>query len=161
MSGAARRIHWSARGTSVTSSHAQKNKQKIESMVAISATSPAQTAASASSMRTSPCSVRPVMRNTPPRHTNASNSTSGSPSRRPIAIASRSRVSRTAVSGSAKASWIRAQPCSELSSPTSARMLRNRPSHPLCTAHSPSTFPTIQDTVRAARPAAMTWRSRR
>ena len=102
MSSAARRIHWSARGTSLTSSQAQNNGQKIESTEATSASSPAQTAASASSIRTSPSATRSVTMNTPPRHTSASNSTSGLQSRRPIAIASRSKASRTAASGSAK-----------------------------------------------------------
>jgi hypothetical protein len=58
-------------------------------------------------------------------------------------------------SGSEKVLIISTQPRSGPSSPASSRMVRARASHPLSTAHSPMTFPVIQATVRAARPAAM------
>jgi hypothetical protein len=63
---AAARIHWSARGTSLTSSQAQNSPHMIESSVATSRSSPAQMAARASSNRTRPSSTRPVIRYTPP-----------------------------------------------------------------------------------------------
>jgi hypothetical protein len=50
---------------------------------------------------------------------------------------------------------ISTQPRSGPSSPASSRMVRALANHPLCTAHSPKTFPVIQATIRAARPAAM------
>ena len=161
MRSAAARIHWSARGTSVTSSHAQKNPQKIDSIVASSLSSPAQTAARLSSRKVRPSSTRSVITSTPPRYDSASNSMSGSPSRRPTAIASRSSASRTCASGSVKAFVSSSQPCSGPSPPTSSRTARARASQPLRTAQSPRTLPVIQEAVVAARPAAMFWRSRR
>jgi hypothetical protein len=112
MRSAAARIHWSARGTSVTSSHAQKNPQKIEFTVMRSFSSPEQAAARPSSNRTRPSSTRSVMTNRPPRNVSASNSMSGSPSRRPTATASRSRASGTCASGSVRALMNSTQPCS-------------------------------------------------
>ena len=56
---------------------------------------------------------------------------------------------------------ISTQPRSGRSSPASSRMLTARANQPLCTAQSPKTFPVIQATARAARPAAMPRRSRR
>jgi hypothetical protein len=84
---------------------------------------------------------------------------SGSPNRRPIAIASRSTDSRTRASGSENALMICTQPCSGPSSPASSSSVRARASHPLRTAQSPRTLPVIQASVRAARPAAMARRS--
>jgi hypothetical protein len=107
---AAARIHWSARGTSLTSSQAQKNPHRMESTVASSRSSPAQVAASASSNRTRPSSTRSVMSSRPPRSIRASNSTSGSPPRRPMVTASRSSASRACASGSDKALMMGTQP---------------------------------------------------
>jgi hypothetical protein len=56
---------------------------------------------------------------------------------------------------------ISTQPRSGRSSPASSRMVTARANQPLCTAQSPKTFPVIQATARAARPAAMPRRSRR
>lgn len=63
MRSAAARIHGSARGTSLTSSHAQNSPQKISSTVASSVSSPAHSAANASSEKVSP--------NKPPRFEDA------------------------------------------------------------------------------------------
>jgi hypothetical protein len=79
---------------------------------------------------------------------------SGSRNRRPTAIASRRKDSRSWTSCSEKALMISTQPCSGPSSPASSSRLRARASQPLRTAQSPSTLPVMEAAVRAARPAA-------
>ena len=154
MRSAAARIHWSARGTSLTSSQAQKNPQKIPSTVATSVISPAHRPPPAPRREDQPLLDAIGQDEQAAEIPSASNSMSGSPKRRPTAIASRSSDSRACGSGSEKR--LDDQHPAVLG-PVLARLLEDAcgpRANRSCTAQSPSTLPVIQASVRAARPAA-------